>query len=328
MVQNLLLVALSILLCLGSFSAKAQAPVLDETPVTKSDSSHIITEAQLKVLSWNIYMLPRLVRQVGQLERSKLIAEKLIGADYDVIVFQEAFDKKSRKILWSIIKEIYPYAVGPVNESRNTKRMSITNGGVWIVSKLPLKKMGEILFDDCKGFDCGSRKGALMVQVEKDGHTYQVIGTHMQADDSPKIEAIREKQLEQIKAELVDPYHVDGVPQLLCGDFNIHKRDLKHYNHMLKTLAAENNVCAADLLGDNPAITEDIHTYDCNSNDLVDYEEATTLDYILVKNNNFIFRSIRRKVTLFVANWNNKKFIGRKNLSDHHAVEITLIPGI
>lgn len=300
---------------------------MDATPVTNADTTIITYEPQLKVLSWNIYLLPRLIRQVGQLERSKLIAEKLIEADYDVIVFQEAFDKRSRNILWNIIKEIYPYAIGPVNEDRK-KVLTVTNGGVWIVSKLPLKKIGEILFDDCKGFDCASRKGALMVEVEKDGHSYQLIGTHMQADDSPRKEDIRDKQLEQIKNQLVDPFHMDGVPQLLCGDFNIHKRDIKHYNQMLKTLAAEDNVCAADLLEENPAISEEVYTYDCKNNDLVEYQETTTLDYILVKNNNFIFRSIRRKVTTFLGNWNSKKMTGRKNLSDHHAVEITLIPGI
>lgn len=320
--QKLVLLTLVFLLCLSSLIGQEQAPVAD------TDTTTAEYQPQLKVLSWNIYLLPRLIRKVGQLERSKIIAEKLLLADYDVIVFQEAFDKRSRNILWNIIKEIYPYEVGPVNEERN-KFFSITNGGVWIVSKHPLKTVGSILFDDCKGFDCGSRKGALMVEVEKDGIAYQVIGTHMQADDSPKKEDIRNKQLLQIKTQLVDTYHRDGVPQLLCGDFNIHKRDLKHYNQMLLTLAAtEENVCSPDLIEENPAITEEVHTYDCNSNDLVDYEEATTLDYILVKNNNFSFRFIRRKVTTFLGNWSSKKLLHRKNLSDHHAVEILLIPGM
>lgn len=323
-VQKLILIFLAIACFSVSLVSNAQ------TVDAPTDSATTQYQPQLKVLSWNIYLLPRLIRQVGQMERSKLIAEKLIAADYDVIVFQEAFDKKARNILWNIIKEIYPYAVGPVNEERN-KVLSITNGGVWIVSKLPLTTVGSILFNDCKGFDCGSRKGALMVEVIKDGIAYQVIGTHMQADDSPKLEEIRNKQLLQIKTQLVDPYHRDGVPQLLCGDFNIHKRDVKNYNQMLKTLAA-NDVCSSDmleeLLEDNPAISEEIYTYDCNSNDLVDYEESTTLDYILVKSNNFSFSSIRRKVTTFVGNWSSKKLLHRKNLSDHHAVEIVLIPSI
>ena len=266
--------------------------------------------------------------QVGQNERSKLIAETLLKADYDVIVFQEAFDKKARNILWGILKEIYPYAVGPVNEAR-TKLLTVTNGGVWIVSRLPLKEVGEILFDNCKGFDCGSRKGALMVEVEKDGYTYQLIGTHLQAFDSPKKEEIRNKQLLQIKNELVDPYHVDGVPQLLCGDFNIHKRDVKLYTQMLKSLSAcDDNFCTVDILEDNPATSGEMHTYDSKNNDLIDYEETTTLDYILVKENNFLFRSVRRRVATFVGNWSSKKLLNRHNLSDHHAVEITLVPRV
>lgn len=318
--QQLPIILLTFLFFCTATVSPAQAPVV----VVDSTTSDY--QPQLKVLSWNIYLLPRLIRKIGQLERSKLIAEKLAGADYDVIVFQEAFDKKARTILWDIIKDTYPYAIGPVNEDVR-KAFTITNGGVWIVSKHPLKEIGEILFDDCKGFDCGSRKGALMVEVQKDGITYQVIGTHLQADDSPKKEDIRNKQLLQIKNELVDPHHIDGTPQLLCGDFNIHKRDVKHYNQMLVTLAAtEDNVCSPDLVDDNPAITDEVFTYDCNNNDLVDYEESTTLDYILVKNNNFAFTTIRRKVTTFLGNWTSKKLHNRKNLSDHHAVEIVLVP--
>ncbi len=320
--QKLPLLLLSFLLFFTATASFAQAPII------VADSAATTYQPQLKVLSWNIYLLPRFIRKIGQLERSKIIADKLAESDYDVIVFQEAFDKKARTILWDIIKDTYPYAIGPVNEDVK-KVFTVTNGGVWIVSKHPLKQIGEILFDDCKGFDCGSRKGALMVEVEKDGIAYQVIGTHLQADDSPKKEDIRDKQLLQIKNELVDPFHKDGTPQLLCGDFNIHKRDVKHYNQMLVTLAAnEENVCSPDLVDDNPAITDEVYTYDCNNNDLVDYEESTTLDYILVKSNNFAFSTIRRKVTTFLGNWTSRKLINRKNLSDHHAVEIVLVPGL
>jgi endonuclease/exonuclease/phosphatase family metal-dependent hydrolase len=321
-VQKLVLILLTFFICFSSTTSRAQALIVDV------DTAAAVYQPQLKVLSWNIYLLPRLIRKVGQLERSKIIAEKLNEADYDVIVFQEAFDKKARTILWGILKDIYPYAIGPVNEEVK-KVMTVTNGGVWIVSKHPLKEIGQIMFDDCKGFDCGSRKGALMVEVQKDGITYQVIGTHLQAEDSPKKEDIRDKQLMQIKTELVDVYHNDDKPQLLCGDFNIHKRDVKHYNQMLVTLSANaDNVCSPDLIEDNPGTSDDVYTYDCNSNDLVDYEESTTLDYILVKTNNISFSSIRRKVTTFLGNWTSKKLHNRNNLSDHHAVEIVLVPGI
>jgi endonuclease/exonuclease/phosphatase family metal-dependent hydrolase len=321
-VLKLVLFLLTFFICFFSIGSRAQALVVD------ADTAITSYQPQLKVLSWNIYLLPRLIRKVGQMERSKIIAERLNEADYDVIVFQEAFDKKARTALWDILKAVYPYAIGPVNENVK-KAMTVTNGGVWIVSKHPLTQIGEIMFDDCKGFDCGSRKGALMVEVQKDGITYQVVGTHMQADDSPKKEDIRNKQLMQIKTELVDVYHADGKPQLLCGDFNIHKRDLKHYNQMLVTLAANaDNVCSPDLIEDNPGVSEDVYTYDCNSNDLVEYEESTTLDYILVKNNSISFSSIRRKVTTFIGSWTSKKLKNRNNLSDHHAVEIVLVPGI
>ena len=58
-----------------------------------------IQESSLKILSWNIYMLPQIVPRIGRLNRAESIAEQLNNSDFDIIVFQEAFMKSARDII-------------------------------------------------------------------------------------------------------------------------------------------------------------------------------------------------------------------------------------
>jgi sphingomyelin phosphodiesterase len=66
-------------------------------------------ERNLKVLSWNIYMLPKIVPLKGKLDRAHAIVEEIKKSDFDVIVFQEAFLKDARKIIREGLKEAYPF---------------------------------------------------------------------------------------------------------------------------------------------------------------------------------------------------------------------------
>ena len=53
----------------------------------------------IKVLTWNIFMRPHAITFDGQFRRAKAIGELLQSKDYDIILFQEAFGKTSRKKL-------------------------------------------------------------------------------------------------------------------------------------------------------------------------------------------------------------------------------------
>jgi len=68
-----------------------------------------IQQGELKILSWNIYMLPHCSLINGNTRRAKAIAENLSGSEYDIIVFQEAFDYRARKIIRNILNKKYPY---------------------------------------------------------------------------------------------------------------------------------------------------------------------------------------------------------------------------
>ena len=273
---------------------------LPDTAIAQQDS--------LKVLSWNIYMLPLSVKSVGQAKRVQYIAEQMNEADYDVIVFQEAFERHARYRLSKLMRKDYPYQEGPANAKPSLLRM---NSGVWILSKHPMKFLDELDYKRSSGVDKVARKGALLVEVNKNGKKYHVAGTHLQAGASKKKDDIRHSQFQELQ-QLLHQYEVAGVPQLVCGDFNTPMNDRKNYNLMLETLKVQ----------DGPLESSLQYTYDAKENDLAaggDYCEV--LDYIFIKDNSNKVQCSKRKVIAFTAKWHEK----RKHLSDHYAVEIMVI---
>jgi hypothetical protein len=54
----------------------------------------------LKIISWNIFMLPRFIMRTGQLKRAYEIVNVLKHEDADIIIFQEAFDTKVQYLLY------------------------------------------------------------------------------------------------------------------------------------------------------------------------------------------------------------------------------------
>ena len=69
----------------------------------------------LKVLSWNIYMLPPLAKFTGKQRRARKIGELLKNSDFDIFVFQEAFHGAARRKIWRRLKDNFPYKLGPAN---------------------------------------------------------------------------------------------------------------------------------------------------------------------------------------------------------------------
>ncbi len=267
-----------------------------------------LTGPTIKILSWNIQMLPMTLKKIGQFERAVHIAEQLNVSDYDVIVFQEAFDDKVRKKLSEYLQLCFPYQSGPANEKGFFMRM---NSGVWIVSKYPMRQVGEVQYKNCSGLDCFSRKGALMVEVEREGKPIQLVGTHLQSGDGKKNAKVRVKQYHQLRDELLAQYNREGVPQVICGDFNTKKNEEGYYETMVNTFMADDGA----LEGAQQ------FTYDGNLNDMViEKTEPCLLDYIFLKSNKVNYQSVVRTIKSFTAKWHETK----RNLSDHFALEIII----
>ncbi len=304
MKTHTLIIVLLLLFTTATFAQSNSSPSNTQTSLNKEDATD-----SLKILSWNIYMLPRFIMQTGKLRRARAIGQELRDSDYDVIIFQEAFHAGTRQILKGYLKKNFPYRVGPAN-----KKMGFgVNSGVWIFSKHPIKEHHVVEFDDCYGIvDCWARKGALLATIDYNGKEVQVLGTHMQASGASDV---RVKQYNQIAKDLIEPHSKEGVPLFACGDYNISNKNTSVYEDMLKTL----NVEDGDLL------SEDKATSNSKLNDMSGYHRyggrEEVIDYIFYKANKIKTSFFYRGVPKIKRRWNKK----HEDLSDHNPVEAIIL---
>ena len=260
---------------------------------------------ELKILTWNIYMLPHCSWIHGNCNRAKAIAGKLKQSDYDIIVFEEAFDYKARRILRKELRESYPFIYGPANESFFSVR---TNSGIWVLSKVPLKKLKEIEYRNRFGIDAMARKGAIMFQGVWNGCPFQLVGTHLQAD-SP--DEVRREQCNEISTLLLQQFSKENVPQIVCGDFNIEMADPLNYHYMLNALDVENGQLEGDIHSSFDEIDNILAKKPNGKKQLI--------DYVLVRNSRFI-KNIQRRISVLRGYHNNTLL----ELSDHFGIEARL----
>jgi endonuclease/exonuclease/phosphatase family metal-dependent hydrolase len=252
-------------------------------------------------------MLPHLFVHTGQAQRAVEIANVLKDQDADVIVFEEAFDNKARNIIRDSLKAYFPYESG--DPGRNSKWK--TSCGVWIISKVPIEVVKQIYFKEANGSDRLATKGAILVEGQKNGFCFQLVGTHLQSDlnSGKNVQPIRDKQYAEIKKQLLEPYSQENIPQFIAGDFNTIHDDSVCYNPMVDTL----KFTQCELQGSR------CYSYDYTQNDLV----------VLVPNNrpqliDYLFYSApaqqklkgSMQIVVFSKRWSDK----HKDLSDHFAI--------
>ncbi len=271
---------------------------------TYAQQDSIDSPVQLKVLSWNIFMLPEFITFTNKVERAIEIGEMLRNSDYDVIVLQEAFMKKARVIIYEMIKDSFPYIIEPANNEGFSFK---ANSGVWILSKIKLNLLGTTKFSYCKGIaDCMARKGAMMVEGEKQGKKFHLIGTHLQAENYP---LTRKKQFRQIQEELISRFSKKDVPLIIGGDLNTEKMDTLNYKDMLTSLDAEDGELDGDVQSTWGGMNYKFDKKDKNP----------ILDYILLRKNGKKVKVARRKVNIF------RSQKADYNLSDHFGVEMEMV---
>lgn len=269
----------------------------------------------IKVLTWNIYMLPHFISYTGQFRRAKAIGQLLKTEDYDIVLFQEAFGKTSRRKLRKALAGMYPHEIQPRNHKKTV------NNGLWILSKHEIKNAQFFFFDNCLVSDCQSAKGAVLIEVDINGQTYQFVNTHTQAEDGKEFANVRTGQLKKI-ANLLLTHQKPKVPQFILGDLNTAKQVEEEYQTMLTTLNATDGAVATsdatELSVDRPI------TWGCANNDLIKNKwkgQVQLLDYALQRNTNYPFK-LRRELKTYTQQWSKK----RKHLSDHYAISLTILP--
>jgi endonuclease/exonuclease/phosphatase family metal-dependent hydrolase len=277
-----------------------------------------VASAQVKpihILSWNIYMRPHAVTFDGQFRRAKAIGELLRTENYDIILFQEAFGKTSRKLLREALGGAFPHEIQPRNNGKTV------NSGLWVLSKHPIKRSEFIFFDNCLVSDCQSSKGAVLIEVEMDGQLYQIVSTHVQAEDGKKFADVRNGQFAMMN-DLLKTNAKDRVPQFVLGDLNTPFDSVADYRTMLQLLNAQDGTVsvaeATELSTPNP------NTWGCRNNDLIKNKwkgHVQLLDYALQRETGFPFK-MRRELRTYTKKWSRR----HKHLSDHYAISLTILP--
>lgn len=261
---------------------------------------------KLRILSYNIQMLPRWILHMdhGPVKRAKLIPEKLIADSIDIIVFQEAFDKKCMRIISKQLKPFYPYVVGPGNDRKVGIKI---NSGVMMFSKIPMKFVDEVDFTECESEDCWARKGALLAEADWNGKPIQILGTHKEAGGSLTLKTGQYLEI----LGMVRKHTKAGVPQLLCGDFNIRKgSDI--YTAMVATFGMEDGDITGELQYTSDHLLNDMSTYRP--------DDRKVIDFIFYRANGVKPVFVQREIRRYLQRWSDK----HEDLSDHLAVLMTL----
>lgn len=177
---------------------------------------HSAQAMELKLLSWNVFMLPKPIKYSLQTPRAKIIASQLAGSDYDFMFFQEAFTAKIRGALKKKLGLEYPYQY---YLKRDDKLKHVFGSGVFTMARHPFKVLDRVYFKTCGAFDCYAAKGSVLIEATlPDGKVVQFAPTHLQAKEA--LGHVRLSQLRQVRAMLKKHARI-GVPQIIMGDLNI-----------------------------------------------------------------------------------------------------------
>ena len=172
--------------------------------------------ADLRVVSWNTFMLPKPLKKTNQNIRTGVIADALKGEGYDFIFMQEAFMGSFRSKVGKTLKSEYPHQYYLKN---NRLIYPFFGSGVFVMGRHPFKVIDRVYYNKCGAADCWAAKGSVLIEATlPSGKGVQFAVTHLQAKES--LGSVRISQLTQVK-NMLTKNQKRGVAQFLIGDLNI-----------------------------------------------------------------------------------------------------------
>jgi endonuclease/exonuclease/phosphatase family metal-dependent hydrolase len=263
---------------------------------------------ELKVLTWNTFLIPPPWNTTKQKERAALMAVKLPTMGHDIMFFQETFFDKKRRLIIKGLEKTHPFIAIP---RKGRKLKQIQDSGLFIASKYPMEVLDQVIFKDCAKSDCFASKSAIMVEITfANEKKIQMINTHLQAWNEPETFAVRKKQLRQIK-EMMAVHLRPGIPQILVGDLNIDGKVEPEYSASVSMM----QMTSAPLEGPINA-TNGFSTEGCFKNP-GGTKEGEWLDHLWL-NANGTETQIHSKTVVPIY---GQLRSGKCPLSDHYAVE-------
>jgi hypothetical protein len=288
--------------CLETEWRPAQPPALAQRPSFPPLAPKTATSFQLRVMVYNVWLLPSIVSSFNEKispwasQRASAIPRCLGPLNVDVVVFCEAFCSTAREKLVSGMKSqgfIYETkVVGDVSLLGSKKAL---DGGCFAMSRYPLANCEEVMFGSvASGGDRYADKGVTYFQVRvpvksssgsETSQTVHVVGTHLQAWETPIAVATRNCQLALMR-EFVDSLRLPKhEPVIFAGDLNVNK-----HAHGAQLPDGEYSAMLALLGAREPGLHADspMFSFDPNTNSLaVDGPSSggvtERLDYVMVE---------------------------------------------
>ncbi|MFE5868747.1 sphingomyelin phosphodiesterase [Streptomyces roseifaciens] len=270
-----------------ALAAVALTAALPQTPAQAAQAAPV---PELKVLTYNVFLMSKnLYPNWGQDHRAKEIPAAGFFRNNDVVVLQEAFDNGASDALKANAAGRYPYQTPVVGRGKdgwdatggNYSSTTPEDGGVTVLSKWPIVRKEQVIYQDACGADWWSNKGFAYVVLNVNGTKVHVVGTHAQSTDSGckagEAAADRAKQFRQIDAFLDAKNIPAGEQVMVAGDLNVDA----HGSEYAAMLANADLAPAAERTG-HP------YSFDTKENSIAAYRYPTDgredLDYVLHRN--------------------------------------------
>ena len=212
---------------------------------------------EIKILTYNIFIRPELPLSSSteyQEDRLEMFVDHVLP-NYDIVCLQEMFHvplTSRRRILIDEAKSIGFF--WHHHSNKNSYFSPTIDGGLLVLSKLPIVRTDFLNFDSAAFADWYATKGVLYCLVQcgpTQGHFIHVFCTHLQAtysDETKQVsEKVRAEQLEQttvfIDKCVRSNRNGGGWPIVVCGDVNVQCRasaqdgtDSQEYIGMMRIL--------------------------------------------------------------------------------------------
>ncbi|MZD03506.1 sphingomyelin phosphodiesterase [Streptomyces sp. SID5785] len=243
----------------------------------------------LRVLTYNTFLMSRnLYPNWGQEHRADAIARAPFFQGQDVVVLQEAFDNGASDTLGKAAAAAYPHRTPVVG--RSTSGWDATggayasttpeDGGVTLLSKWPILRKEQYVYEDACGSDWWSNKGFVYAVLDVNGARVHVVGTHTQSTDSGcgagEARADRAAQFRAIDSFLAAKDIPASEQVLVAGDMNVDGRG-DEYASMLENAG----LVPADARTGHP------YSFDTQENSVARYrypdDPREDLDHVLFK---------------------------------------------
>jgi endonuclease/exonuclease/phosphatase family metal-dependent hydrolase len=208
----------------------AAAPAARAVPAPPTAEPENVRE--LKVLTYNIKGLP-LITDLDRLKRiGEILAERRrLGEEPDVVVLQEAFVRKARRVR---DRAGYPYMIqGPTGGG-----LFANASGLEVLSNHPIVERHQRRLHDCAFPECVVSKAIVGVTLGLPGVPYpvDVFTTHLQADT--RNDRVRSNQIDDITVFL-NRIRFGRVPAIFAGDFNFKPRHESYHKFLRETPFAD-----------------------------------------------------------------------------------------